>query len=82
MSEVKDHIKRILMRLVNLLTVFALIILCVWFYDVADVMFGETGRYMSYDGFYITIGVLCITLAANYVFFGRLTLWNRTPAED
>ena len=73
--------KRILMRLVNLLTVLAVVLLCVWLYDIADVMFSESERYVSYQGFYATVGVLCITLAANYVFFGRLTLWNKTQED-
>ena len=73
--------KRILMRLVNLLTVLAVVLLCVWLYDIADVMFSESERYVSYQGFYATVGVLCITLAANYVLFGRLTLWNKTGEE-
>jgi hypothetical protein len=81
MNEVKEYMKRILMRLVNLLTVLAVVILCVWFYEIADVMLSDGERYVSYEGFYATVGVLCITLAANYVFFGRLTLWNRTRDE-
>lgn len=74
--------KKIFMRLINLLTVLAVIIFGVWIYNVIDVLVSGTERYLSYDGFYIAMAILCITLAANYVFFGRLTLWNRMQSED
>ena len=62
------------MRALNLLPIWAIVGFCVWIYDLIS------GKQSS-DSLYIVLGILAFTVAINYVFFGRLTLWHKQDNE-
>lgn len=63
----------ILKRLVNLLPVFSVYAVLHWLYRNLDVPFSQ----IEYNGLEDAFGALIAALIINYVFFGKLTLWNR-----
>ncbi len=66
--------KNIAKRAINLLPIWAAIVLADWL----AVLINEQ---RSNDSLYFSIGIFAITIALNYVFFGVLTLWHKIEKE-
>lgn len=66
--------KKVVMRALNLSPIWALVGFADWIYDLIS------GK-QSNDSLYLVLGILAVTLAINYVFFGRLTLWHNQDKE-
>lgn len=67
--------KNIVKRAINLLPIWAAIV----FVDWVAVLINEQ---RSSDSLYFSGGIIAITLALNYVFFGALTLWHKFEKEQ
>lgn len=67
--------KNIAKRAINLLPIWAVIA----FVDGIAVLINEQ---RANDSLYFAGGIIAITLALNYVFFGALTLWHKFEKEQ
>lgn len=66
--------KKVAKRALNLLPIWAIVGFADWIYDLVS-------EKKSNDSLYLVMGILAVTLAINYVFFGRLTLWHKQDKE-
>lgn len=67
--------KNIAKRAINLLPIWAVIALV----DGIALLINEQ---RANDSLYFAGGIIAITLALNYVFFGALTLWHKFEKEQ
>lgn len=67
--------KKIFKRLLNLITIYGVVVFLDWLFDLI------TGSYSGNYGLYISAGILVFELALRYVFFGEITLWSKVEKE-